>query len=71
MPLRRMITVIIVSVLQSMELRLGEAEGFAWSDLQSWDQNPGASGVISQRQISSGTANNSQKKKWNDNYNKS
>lgn len=38
MPLRRRIVVIIVSILQSMKLRLGRAELFAWSDLQSWDQ---------------------------------
>lgn len=62
-PLSRMIAVIIVSILQSMKLRLGETEGFAWSDLESWDHNPGASGVISQRQIISVTANNTQKKK--------
>lgn len=62
-PLSRMIAVVIVSILQSMKLRLGETEGFAWSDLQSWDQNPRASGVISQRQITSVTATNTQKKK--------
>lgn len=62
MPLRRRITVIIVSILQSMKLRLRKAEPFAQSDLQSWDRSPGAAGAISEMGIGFGAANNTQRK---------
>lgn len=53
---------IIISSLQRMKLRFEEAELFAWRDVQRWDQNPGASGVISEMEISFRPANKEQKR---------
>jgi len=44
-----------------MKLRLRKAERFAWSGLQSWGGNSGASGVSSEMEIGFGPANNTQK----------